>query len=278
MRLRSLLYVPADNPRFVAKAHTRGADAIILDLEDSVLPVNKGAARAGLVESVAQAGQTGARVFVRINNQRETALEDAQAAHAAGAFGLYVPKADTEQLRLLDAHLTRLEQRANCDPMVMVAVIEDPGGVLRAAEIARQNRVIALTCGGEDIAARLGAEAIPDVVRIPKLLVHYAAKAEGLLSFGLLQTASHYTDIDAIEASANEARRHGFDGASCVHPSVVDCLNRAFLPPAEQVEWATRIVAAAETATHGAFSMDGKMVDAPVIAQARAVLDKARLS
>lgn len=275
MRLRSLLYVPADNPRFIAKAHTRHADAVILDLEDSVLPENKAAARAGLAESVDLVGQSGARVFVRINSEIVTALEDAEAAKRAGAFGLYVAKADVTKLQRLDAHLSMLEQQSHSESMTLVALIEDPGGVLAALDMARQKRVVALTSGGEDIAHSLGGEATPDVVRLPKLLIHYAAKAAGLLSFGLLQTASDYADLDALAASAEEARRHGFDGSSCVHPSAVDILNQAFLPSAELLAWANRVISAAAVIKKGAFSIDGKMIDAPIIARAHAVVMKA---
>jgi len=275
MRLRSLLYVPADNPRFIAKAHTRSADAVILDLEDAVLPANKTVARVGLAQAVGTAGQSGARVFVRINGDLETALEDAEAAQGAGAWGLYVSKANADKLQRLDVHLSRLERQGTDAPMSLVALIEDPGGVLNAPEMARQKRVIALTAGGEDIALSLGGEAAPDVVRLPKLLIHYAAKAAGLLSFGLLQTASDYGDLDALAASAEEARRHGFDGASCVHPSAVEILNRVFLPSAEQLAWAGRVLEAAAATKQGAFAIDGKMIDAPIISRARAIVMRA---
>ncbi|MCD7058938.1 HpcH/HpaI aldolase/citrate lyase family protein [Pelagibacterium xiamenense] len=272
MRLRSLLYVPADNDRFIARAHERGADAVILDLEDAVKPEAKDKARAGLGDAVAQVGQAGARVFVRINGDLDTARLDAEAAHRAGAFGLYVAKADAAKLDALDAFLTEIG--GEHDPLCFVPLIEDPAGLLNAAGIARQKRVIALTAGGEDIAAALGAEPDAETLKLPKLLIHYAAKAHGLLSFGLFRSTAAYGDLDALEAAAREARRHGFDGASCVHPSAVEILNRAFAPSAGEIAWAKRVLAAADTAAGGAFALDGQMIDAPVIQRARAILEQ----
>ena len=109
------------------------------------------------------------------------------------------------------------------------------------------------------------------MLRLPKLLAHYAAKAERKLSLGLLRSVADYADLAAIEEAAREARMHGFDGATCVHPAIVPILNAAFAPTPDEIAWAGRVVAAAQTQS-GAFSVDGRMVDAPVIARARSIL------
>src|SRR5690606_21891236 len=140
-----------------------------------------------------------------------------------------------------------------------------------AAAIAAHPAVAGLSMGGEDLATALGATPDPDVLRTPKLLIHYAAKAHGKLSLGLFRTVADYTDLPAIEAAAREARRHGFDGATCVHPSAVPILNTVFSPTVEEIGWARRVLAAAETTQAGAFALDGHMIDAPVIARARAI-------
>lgn len=276
MRLRSLLYVPAHQERFIAKAHERGADAIILDLEGSVLPTQKDAARAGLTKAVASVGRDGAKVFVRVNSEPEVPTRDAEAALAAGAYGLVLPKArDSKAIVHLAAHLTPIERQARREEMPFIALIEDAGAVLDARSIARAPRVMALLVGSEDLALTMGAEPSPEVLRYPKLLVHYAAKAEGKLSLGLLRSIADYADLDAVKDAAGEAKSFGFDGATCVHPSVVRVLNAAFLPSAAALEWARRIVAAAEAAEargEGVFVLEGKMVDAPVVARARRIL------
>jgi citrate lyase subunit beta/citryl-CoA lyase len=270
--MRSLLYVPASSERFIAKAHERGADAIILDLEDSVLPTDKLAARAALAETVPAVGRNGAKVFVRINSDAGLMFADAEAACRAGAYGLYVPKArDAQTFVDLAALLRTIEVPLRRPEMGLVALIEDPGAVLDARLIARAPRVIGLSAGGEDLALALGAEPVPEVLRYPKLLIHYAAKAEGLLSFGMLRSTADYADHEAITAAAREARMHGFDGATCVHPAVVPLLNEGFSPSAAELDWAERVVDAAQAGA-GSFVIDGRMVDAPVIARARRML------
>ena len=224
--------------------------------------------------------QRGATIFVRINAQPELIRLDAEAACRAGVFGLLVPKTrDARTLQELAELLDGIERSAGREPMAFVPMIEDAGAVLDARLIASATpRVFALMTGGEDLATSLDAEPTPAVLYLPKLLVHLAAKAAGVRSFGLLRTVADYGDLDAVERSAHEAAAFGFDGASCVHPSVVPILNRAFSPSAALVERAERLLAAAEQAKargEGAFAFEGKMVDEPVIRRARSLLARA---
>ena len=209
--IRSLLYVPASSERFIAKAHERGADAIILDLEDAVVPAEKAAARERLAPAVASAGQRGATLFVRINAQPALIRLDAEAACRAGTFGLLVPKVrDARMLQELVEFLEGIERSTGREPMAFVPMIEDAGAVLDARHIASATpRVFALIAGGEDLATSLDAEPTPEVLYLPKLLVHLAAKAAGVRSFGLLRTVADYADLDAVESSAHEARAAG---------------------------------------------------------------------
>jgi citrate lyase subunit beta / citryl-CoA lyase len=279
LRIRSLLYVPVSSERFLAKAHERGADAIILDLEDAVAPALKDAARARLGEAVAMTRRGGATIFVRINSGADRIGLDAEAACRAGADGLLVPKArEPRAIMALAGLLEQVELTISRKPMSLVPMIEDPGAVLDARSVATASpRVFALVTGGEDLATALGAEPTPEVLRFPKLLVHLAAKAAGVRSFGLLRTVADYNDLEGIEKSAHEARRFGFDGASCVHPAVVPILNRAFSPTEAELDHARALVAAFETAQaagHGAFEFEGRMVDEPVVRRARALIEK----
>jgi citrate lyase subunit beta/citryl-CoA lyase len=278
--MRSLLYVPASSERFIAKAHERDADAIILDLEDAVVPAQKSAARERLATAVASVGQRGATVFVRINSEEELWRLDAEAAARAGAFGLLVPKTrEARMLQELADMLEKLERSTGRPEVALVPMIEDAGAVLDAKVIATATpRVFGLVAGGEYLATALDAEPTPEVLYLPKLMVHLAAKAAGVRSFGLLRTVADYGDLDAVEKSAREARAFGFDGASCVHPSVVPILNRAFSPSDEQLDRARRLIAAAGDAKargEGAFAFEGKMVDEPVVKRARALLARA---
>lgn len=273
---RSLLAVPANSERSVSQAHEHGADAIILDLEDAVPPAQKVHARAALAGTIAAVGQNGARVFVRVNTEPALLRLDAEAACLAGAFGLVLPKArDPKVIGDLSAYLTPIERQMRRGEMPLVALIEDCGAVLDARTIARAPRVMALAVGSEELALSMGADPAPEVLRHPKLLVHYAAKAEGLLSFGLLRSVADHADLEGIAAAAEEAKRFGFDGASCVHPGAVPVLNAAFTPNAEEIAWARQVVEAAEAAEAqgaGGFALGGRMIDAPVAARARRIL------
>lgn len=251
-----MLYVPAHSERFLAKAHERGADAIILDLEDALPEADKDRARDGLADAVKVVSRNGALVFVRVNSGVRRSA-DAAAAAKAGATGLVLAKAELAELGGFT--------------LPAIAMLESPAAVLDAREFARHAAVMGLLVGSEDLATELGATPTPEVLRTPKLLAHYAAKAEGKMSFGLLRSVADYADLPAIVAAGREAREHGFDGATCVHPSVVPVLNAAFAPSPEETAWAERVVEAAKTGG-GAFTVDGCMVDAPVIARARRIL------
>ena len=278
--MRSLLYVPASSERFLARAHERGADAIILDLEDAVAPAQKSAARARLATAVPGVAQRGAKVFVRINSENALWRLDAEAAARTGAFGLLVPKTrEPARLRALAELLEELERSIGRAEVALVPMIEDAGAVLDARAIATATpRIFGLVAGGEDLATALDAEPTPEALHLPKLLVHLAAKAAGVRSFGLLRTVADYGDLAAVEKSAREARALGFDGASCVHPNVVPVLNRAFSPSEQEVDRARRLLAAAGEAKargEGAFAFEGKMVDEPVVRRALALLARA---
>src|SRR5579863_4670406 len=275
---RSMLYVPASSQRFIAKAHERGADAIILDLEDSVAPGEKLSARTGLRESVPAVSRNGAKVFVRVNSNKDMILADAEAACRAGTFGLFVPKAnDPGELKRLDRHLAKVEKiMKKREKTVLVLLIEDPGAVLDARVLAEATpRVLGIATGSEDLATAMSAEPTPEVLRMPNLLVHLAAKAAGVLSFGLLTSVADFRDIAGIERAAREARAFGFDGATCVHPSAIAILNQTFAPSTEEIDRATRMIAAYEeslAAGKGACVFEGKMIDVPIVIRARALV------
>jgi citrate lyase subunit beta/citryl-CoA lyase len=271
---RSLLYVPASAPRFVAKAHERGADAVVLDLEDSVSPDEKDAAQAALQAAVPAVGRHGAKVFVRVNSEAARLRADIEAACHAGAFGLFLPKSrDPGELAALADWLGGVERGIGRDAMRVVPMLEDPGAIFDARSIASATpRVLGLITGAEDLATVMGAEPTPDLLRLPKQLVHLAAKAAGVLSFGLMRTVADFQDVAGITAAAAEARKLGFDGSTCIHPSVVPILNAAFAPSEAELDHARRMIVAFDEAQArgvGAFTFEGRMVDLPVVARAR---------
>jgi citrate lyase subunit beta/citryl-CoA lyase len=277
--IRSLLFVPANSERFISKAHQRGADALILDLEDSVIADKKREARERLVNTVPYVGQNHAKIFVRINSTNDLLSQDGEAACRAGAFGIFLPKTkNPDQVIHLANLLDRVERETGSTGKTkIVPVIEDPNAIFDARAIAKSSpRVFALIAGSEDLATAMNAEPTPEFLRLPKLLVHFAAKAASVLSFGLLRTIADFGDLKAVASAAEEARAMGFDGATCVHPSVVPVLNQGFSPSAQQLERATRLIAASEDAMRrgeGAFMFEGKMVDKPVVERAKNLFD-----
>jgi citrate lyase subunit beta / citryl-CoA lyase len=271
--ISSLLYVPGNAPRFLEKAGQRGADAIIIDLEDAVPENAKTEARDGLAKWVPEIKQSGCKVFVRVNHT-DRLIDDAVAATIACADGLYVPKVSSPDVlaRLVESLEPHEKDRS---PIAFVPLIEDMTGLFEVRAIAKGPRVLALAAGGEDLATAMDARPTPEVLRYPKLMIHYAAKEARVLSMGLLRTVADFADKDALRAAALEAREFGFDGASCIHPSVVPILNESFAPTAEEVAWAQKVIAANSqeaAAGRGAFMLDGKFVDAPIVTRAQNLL------
>jgi citrate lyase subunit beta/citryl-CoA lyase len=280
---RSLQYVPAHVEKYVAGAHTRGADAIILDLEDSVPPAEKGGARAGLAAAARQVGQAGADVLVRINGPEPMAAEDIAAAVGPGVAALSIAKAESpDQIRRLDALVTAAERKAGVADGTtgFLLLIESAAAFLQMADIARASpRVVALSMGAEDFAADVGLEPGEDTLQMPRQQVVIAAAAAGVMALGLIGAAVRFDDAEGYLAMARRSRRFGFVGSSCIHPSQIPLLNQAFSPTEDEIERARVVVAAAEAAERegrGAFALNGKMIDAPVVAQAERALARHR--
>ena len=276
---RSMLFVPATAERFVAKAHTRGADAIIIDLEDSIAPGQKEAARALIPEVLAQVGQSGADVLVRINRPLRLAIRDIEAAVLPGVAALMVPKAENAaHIRLLSEVISELEQeRGIPDGQTrLVTLIETPEGLRNASDIAKCPRMAGITLGGEDFADALGmAEADTEELIQYLRMVQLSAREAGILALGYPGSIANFSDLDGYRADIDRARRMGMDGGACIHPAQVPILNAGFSPTPEAISQAERLVDAydrALAAGEGAIELDGKMIDVPIANRARRIL------
>jgi citrate lyase subunit beta/citryl-CoA lyase len=276
---RSLLYVPANNRRFIDKAHARGADAIILDLEDSVPGPERDKARAWLKDSAASVAQKGADVVVRVNRPDAEAARDLDAAVIPGVTALMLPKCDdAAHVRGIADKVAALEAKRGMPPgrLRFVVMVETPKALFRAEEIAAAHpRNVAAVLGGEDFAAAAGMVPDPETLYLPKLLTMLAARAAGVVPLGMIGTVADYQDLDAVCAVIRRSRKFGFEGASCIHPSVVPLLNDEMRPGVDEVARARRIVdeyRAAEERGLGAIAVDGMMVDVPVAIRAEALL------
>ncbi|RAZ84795.1 CoA ester lyase [Mesorhizobium hawassense] len=278
-RWRSLLFVPTHIPRFVETAHERGADGVILDLEDSVPQDQKGEARRQLPECVAKVGRKGASVLVRVNHGLRALAADLDAAVIAGVDALVLPKTDSAEWVLEIANAVSELERERSLPrgrIRFLAQIETPGALQRLAAIALAHpRMVAMALGPEDFSAAVGGAPEFDLLLAPNLSVLFAARAAGLLPLGFVGSIGEFSDSDKLREAATRARRLGFVGALAIHPTQVAIFNEAFSPSAGELEWARRVVAAEnDDATHGraAFSLDGKMIDPPVVRRAHEIL------
>lgn len=276
---RSLLYVPTNVPRFVEKAHLRGADGIILDLEDSIPPGEKSTARDMLQDAAAQVGQNGADVLVRINQPLELAVRDIEAAINPRVRALQLPKVEgPDHVRLLATLVDRLEVERGMEPghTLFAIMIESATAFLKINEIAAAHpRIVAIMIGGEDLSLDLGMEPAPDTLQYPKQQSVIAARAAGIIPLGLMGTVADYQDLDSVRENALRSARFGLEGASCIHPAVVPLLNEAFSPSPEAVVRAQRIVEAYDQSIaggRGSIEVDGHMVDVPVVLRAQRLL------
>ena len=279
MTWRSLLYVPVTEERFVAKAQERGADAVILELEDAVAPSEKERAR-GLVSAVAATLAEGpADVLVRINRPWRIAVRDVEAAIDRNVRGLVLPKVGSaEHVATLAEVAAAVEEERGLEVghTLFFARIETPAGLLNAAAIAAAHpRVVAVGLGSSDYTLATGMVPGGDGNVIASFQVVNAAAAAGRIPLGLVGSITEFRDLDAFRRVAERSRAIGLRGAPCVHPSQVPILNEVFAPTPDELSRARRVVDAYEEALaagQGAVLVDGEFVDIPFYEQAKRLL------
>ncbi len=276
---RSMMFVPVNVDRFVDKAHTRGADAIILDLEDSILPADKAAARDLVPTAAARVARGGADVAVRINRPWRLAVRDLEAVVSPAVAALALPKtADAGHIRAIAEIVGELE-RERAMPVGatrLIAMIETPEAYFHLREIAgADRRMVAMIVGSEDFALAMGMAPEPDGLAHVTLATVIAARAAGLLPLGFIGSLAGFADGAAFRAMAGRARGLGFEGAFCIHPGQVAILNQEYSPTEVELAHARRVIAAfraAERDGRGAFQLDGVMIDIPIVERAERLL------
>lgn len=276
MRLRSLLFVPGDRPDRFRKAEASGADAIILDLEDSVSPPRKDPARCAVADFLAADPERGGRRFVRINPLDAGMAEDDLAA-AAGADGIVLPKA------VGGLSVAALERLLRDDPVPILPIAtETPLAVFALGSfVETRARLCGLTWGAEDLPAAIGAATSrePDGRYTPPYEVVRALALFGAHGAGVPAIETVFPGIDDIgglRAYARRGARDGFSGMMAIHPTQVAVINEAFTPSDAEVAQARAVVRAfAERLDAGVLAVGGRMVDAPHLKQARLVLTRA---
>jgi len=285
--MRSMLFVPGDRPERFAKAAASGADAVILDLEDAVMPERRPFARGEIAQWLESAGRT-VPVWVRINPvETADALPDLAAVIGGRPDGIVLPKArDGADVHRVDHWLEVLEAKlgfARGSIGLLPLITESAGALLKAASFTGlPGRVKGLTWGAEDLAADVGAlgnksadgeyELTYAMARSFCLL---AAAAAGVPAFDTVDI--EIRDVAAVERRARASRRQGFVGKLAIHPAQVAPIHSAFSPTAEEIAWAERVVAAFGAVPGvGALAFEGGMLDKPHLRQAERILATTR--
>jgi citrate lyase subunit beta / citryl-CoA lyase len=278
LRIRSLLYTPADRPERYVKAWRAGeADVVCADMEDAVAEDRKAEARRMVVEALQADPKAASLRAVRVNAEGTPHHEaDVAAALAAGCDLLVVPKC--EDPRALARLIARVERDAVAGTRV-VAILETALGILRADALCAVPGVAAVCFGAEDLAADAGLTRTPEntEVLVARQRVALCAAAHRVPALDIVTV--DFRDTARLQREAREARAWGYRGKMLIHPSQVGPVHAAFAPTAADVAWARKVVAAAEAghaSKGGVVVVDGRMVDVPVIEQARRILAEAR--
>ncbi|MBX9811160.1 MAG: CoA ester lyase [Burkholderiales bacterium] len=276
---RSLMYVPVNVDKYVDKAHTRGADVIQLDLEDSVPPAEKDHARTLVEKAAAKVRRGGADVVVRINRPLSLAVRDLEHSICPDVDGIACTKVDgASHVRLLDELVSELEEKRGMTVghTRFITMIETADAFFRIHEIVHaSSRTVACNIGGEDFALDCNMQPTGDALFYPKQHMIIAANSAGIMPLGFIDSVAGFGDWDHFRKMVRRSRDFGFMGAGCIHPGQVTIVNEEYTPTTEEVEYARRVielnVEAAKTG-RGSFSLDGKMIDIPIIVRAEKLL------
>ncbi|MEU0563352.1 CoA ester lyase [Dactylosporangium sp. NPDC006015] len=280
--MRSYLYVPGDAPAKLDKALDRGADALIVDLEDAVPLAGKARARAIVAAWLADLPAAGPAVWVRVN-PGPAGFDDVRAVVGPRLAGVCLAKAGSAaEVAALGTVLAAAEEERGLPvgAVPVVPLLETATAVLDAAQIARAPRVARLQIGEADLRAELGVTLGPDERELlfVRSQVVLASAAAGIAA-PVASVSTDYRDLPALRASTVAFRRLGFVGRACIHPAQIPVVNEVFTPSAVEIAVAADLVerfdAAVSSGAGVLVGADGRMVDAAVVRAARRVLDLA---
>jgi len=284
--VRSMLYIPGNNPGMIQRCSYFGADSVLLDIEDAVAISEKDSARNLVAHALATLDFGDVYMTVRINGADTRFFEkDLEAIIPSRPDAVRLPKTQqANDVRHIDEMITKLEKTHNIEhgTIAIHAMLETAKGIVNAVEIANSSpRVKALTLGGQDLAADIGVRRTKEGTEIlyARSTVVMAAKAAGIGAFDTV-----FTDINDSGGLLDESRfivNLGFTGKAAIHPSQIPVIHEAFRPAEKDVIKALRIVYAAREADQkgiGVYTVDGKMVDGPVVRQSEKVVELAKLA
>ncbi len=281
--LRSLLFVPGNRPNMFEKALGFSPDVFVPDLEDSVPTDEKANARAVAASFLAKLSDTGSLVIPRVNSLDTGLLEqDLAAIITPKIYGLSIGKVQTvQEIAEICGLIEPLEQKAGlaAGRLKLIPWIESAKAIVNAYEICSSSkRIIAVAFGAEDFTNDMGIERTDDDSEIAyaRSAVCIAARAADVVALDTPYFG--FRDTDGLQRDANTAKKQGFKGKFAIHPAQIDIINATFSPSPQEVEHAKRVLAAFEAAEHqgrGSTSLNGKVIDVPVVKRARAILEMA---
>jgi citrate lyase subunit beta/citryl-CoA lyase len=276
---RSLMYVPVNVEKYVDKAHTRGADVIQLDVEDSVPPAEKARARTLVEKAAARVRRGGADVVVRINRPLSLAVRDLEHSICPDVDGIACTKVDSaSHVRLLDELVTELEEKRGMTVghTRFITMIETADAFFRIHEIVHaSSRIVACNIGGEDFALDCNMQPTGEALFYPKQHMVIAANSAGIMPLGFMDSVAGFGEWDKFRLMVRRSRDFGFMGAGCIHPGQVTIVNEEYTPSEAEVEYARKIIQLdkeAAAAGRASFALDGKMIDIPIIVRAQKLL------
>ena len=279
---RSILFLPGNNERFLVRAIASAADALILDIEDAVMPDQKPEAREMVKRALQATDFRGKERVVRVNGiTTQWGADDLAAAVEGGADLILVPKADSEEvIKTADRIITKAEKRFNVPDgsTKIMALIETALGIINVERtVFASPRIDALAFGGGDYGLSTRIRVTPDEIAYvyPESKIMLAARSAGVMAIGT-PYAQNIRDLDAVARQAKRQRDLGLDGKTVIHPTHVDIANAAFTPSAEEIAFAQKVITAYEASDRGAISVDGKLIEHLHVSEARWALDVAR--
>lgn len=277
-----MMFVPGNNPGMMADAHIYQPDSIMLDLEDSVTLAEKDAARWLVFNALQSVDYGDTEMVVRINPLNTPfGRKDIDAVVRAGVHVVRMPKTETaDEVREVEAEIERVERQLGCVGRTQImAAIESALGVVNAYDIATASkRMMGIALGAEDYCANLKTQRTPggDELRLARETIVVAARAAGI---DALDTVfSNLNDMEAFRAEVEYIKTLGFDGKSIINPRQIEVVNEVFAPKEKDIAKARTILAAikeAEARGSGVVSVNGKMVDRPVVLRAQRTIDLA---
>jgi citrate lyase subunit beta/citryl-CoA lyase len=275
--LRTFLFVPADSSRKLASARNVHPDALIYDLEDAVAPDKKNEARLLLSKELKTFAHSSAKLFVRVNVFGSPFLEaDLQTAVCSSVYGIVLPKCnDPAEVAQVHQSISRLESHAGMADggVKVVLMVESAKGVAQVCELARSSsRALALLFGGEDYCADMGIQRTKSggEIEVARSLVAIAAKAERLEPID--GPFIDFNDAAGLFEETRHVKQMGFSGKALIHPNQIDTVHRALSPSPEEISFAEEVVAAFDKSDQGVVVVRSKMIDGPVVSQARRIL------